>query len=99
MLYVPLFLALGIGAGFLVRKRSGLLFVADKICAGLILILLLLLGYTLGGNQSILLNFSLFGIQAAVLAFGGVGGSVLLSSLIYRIFFKEVFLKETRNGR
>ena len=89
MLYVPLFLVLGIGAGFLARKRSGLLSLADKVGAGLILLLLLLLGYSLGGNQSILRNLSLFGIQAALLTFGGVVGSVLLSSLVYRHFFRE----------
>ena len=89
MPFVPLFLVFGIGVGFLARRKSVLLSFADRVAAGLILILLLLLGYTLGGNQNIFQNISLFGLQAAVLMFGGVGGSVLLSSLFYKIFLKE----------
>lgn len=77
----------GVLVGYLLRKKktgwiSGFIMIA-------IWILLFLLGIAVGHNDEILNNLDTIGWQALVLSVGGVLGSVVLASVVYRYFFKK----------
>lgn len=77
----------GVLVGYLLRKKktgwiSGFIMIA-------IWILLFLLGIAVGHNDEILNNLDTIGWQALVLSVGGVLGSVVLASMVYRYFFKK----------
>jgi uncharacterized membrane protein YbjE (DUF340 family) len=89
MLNIMIFLMAGLGAGYLLRKNEGVIRFSDRVSAISILLLLFLLGLSLGRNEAVLRNFSLFGVRAAALTVSGVAGSVFFSSLVYKAFFRE----------
>jgi uncharacterized membrane protein YbjE (DUF340 family) len=89
MIFVALSLIVGISVGFMVRNKNKSLQISNKVSSLLIFILLCLLGISLGRNEAVLDNISIAGLQAIVLTFGGVAGSILISFFIYRYFFKE----------
>lgn len=89
MIFVALSLIAGISVGFMVRNKDKSLQISNRVSSLLIFILLSLLGISLGRNEAVLDNFSVVGLQAIVLTFGGVAGSILISTFIYRYFFKE----------
>ena len=89
MIYVALSLIAGISFGFLVRNREKSLQISNRVSSFLIFILLSLLGISFGRNKAVLGNLSVVGLQAIVLTFGGVIGSILVSLFIYRFFFKR----------
>jgi uncharacterized membrane protein YbjE (DUF340 family) len=89
MIFVALSLIVGISIGFILRNKDRSLRISNNVSSLLIFILLALLGISLGRNDAVLDNLSVVGLQAIVLTFGGVAGSVLISLFIYRYFFKE----------
>jgi len=88
MLYVLLSLAAGALLGFFIRKRKKVSAIFSRATAGIIFVLLFILGMTVGMNESLFKNLSAVGIKALVLTFGGMFGSVGLSFLVYRLFFR-----------
>lgn len=78
---------LGILTGYLLRNRN-VQFV-QKLITVVIWVLLFLLGIAVGVNQEIMNHLDTIGLQAIVLAFGGVLGSVVFAWVIYRYFFQE----------
>lgn len=73
---ILLLLALSIGTGFLLRNVRQLRYI-QYTSAWTVWVLLLVFGITLGGNESIVMNFIHFGFAAVIVAFAGVAGSVL----------------------
>ncbi len=88
MLYVLISLSSGTLIGFLIRKKkaSGIF---GKATSGIIFVLLFLLGMTVGMNESLFKNLPTVGLKALVLTLGGIFGSVSLSFVIYRLFFRD----------
>lgn len=78
----------GIVLGYLLRKVE-LLQRIGKPISYTILLLLFLLGISVGANDSIMSNLATLGGQAFVLAFAGTLGSVLAAWAVYHLFFKE----------
>jgi len=88
MLYILLSLASGAFIGFFIRKRKKASSIFSRATSGIIFVLLFILGMTVGLNESLFKNLSTVGIKALVLTFGGLSGSVCLSLLVYRLFFR-----------
>ncbi len=78
----------GIAAGYLLRKVEILQRIGKPI-SYTILLLLFLLGLSVGGNREIVNNLPSLGWQAFLLAFAGTLGSVIAAGLVYHYFFKE----------
>ena len=78
----------GIAAGYLLRKIE-LLQKIGKPISYTILLLLFLLGISVGANKDIVDNLATLGGQAFLLALAGKVGSVLAGWGVYRLFFKE----------
>lgn len=78
----------GIAAGYLLRSVS-LLQKIGKPISYTILLLLFLLGLSVGSNEAIVNNLGRLGGQAFLIAAAGTAGSVLSAWAVYRFFFKE----------
>lgn len=78
----------GIAVGFLLRKIEFLQKIGKPI-SYTILLLLFLLGVSVGANDAIVSNLSTLGGQALLIALATTTGSVLVAWLVYRFFFKE----------
>ena len=85
---------LGIGLGFLFRKKEILQKIGKPI-SYTIYLLLFSLGISVGGNSEIINNLPSLGGQALLLAFAGTLGSVLAAWLV-GIFFNPRPLKGKR---
>lgn len=78
----------GIALGYLLRKVE-LLQKIGKPISYTILLLLFLLGISVGSNQDIVNNLAHLGGQALLIASAGTAGSVLAAWAVYNLFFKE----------
>ena len=78
----------GIATGYLFRKVN-LLQNIGKLIFFSVILLLFLLGLSVGANDTIVNNLSTLGFQAFLIAFAATLGSVLAAWLVYNLFFKE----------
>ena len=78
----------GIAAGYLLRN-IGFLQKIGRPISYTILLLLFLLGISVGANQDIVNNLTTLGGQALLLALAGTAGSILAAWAVYNLFFKE----------
>ncbi|MEG1543493.1 MAG: LysO family transporter [Tannerellaceae bacterium] len=78
----------GIFLGYLLRGVELLQRIGRPI-SYTILLLLFLLGVSVGANEAIVTNLSSLGGQALVLALAGTAGSVLSAWVVYHFFFTE----------
>ena len=83
MFKIILIMASGILAGWLLRGRN--LRLLGKIISALIWVLLFLLGVEVGGEERIVKGIASLGLEAVVIAIGGVGGCSLFALGLWRI--------------
>lgn len=77
----------GIILGYILRERN-MKFVQKGItCA--IFALLFLLGLSVGTNNEIMDNLDTIGLDALLITFGAVAGSVLCAWFVYKFFFEK----------
>lgn len=79
----------GILLGLTFRRKRIFIQAAEKITGLSIYLLLFLLGMSVGVNDKVISNFGNIGIIAVLLAFSGIAGSVILSVIVYRFFFRQ----------
>ena len=78
----------GIALGYILR-RVELLQKIGKPISYTILLLLFLLGISVGANKEIVVNLATLGGQAFLIASAGTAGSILAAWAVYNLFFKE----------
>ena len=78
----------GIAVGYLLRKVE-LLQKIGKLISYTILLLLFLLGISVGAHDALVDNLTTLGRQAFLIALAGTSGSVLAAWGVYHFFFKE----------
>ncbi len=78
----------GIAAGYLFRNFEQLRHTGKLITVSIIL-LLFLLGVSVGANKEVVNNLGTLGLQALLIAIAGTAGSVLAGWGVYHFFFKE----------
>ena len=89
MLLILFFLTAGMAVGYFLRKRDGIIKLADNVTTGAICFLLFLLGLSVGGNEIIINSIAKLGVQALVLTAGAVSGSVIISYFVYVYAFRR----------
>lgn len=89
MLTVVAIMTAGMLFGFLIRKKSLLIKINDKLIMYAIYLLLFILGISIGVNEAIMKNLPTLGLKALALTLGGVIGSISLAWLTYVRFFKS----------
>lgn len=87
MITVLIVMITGIIAGVFIHRKPGLIQLNERLVTFAIYILLLLLGISVGINKTIISNLGTLGLQALIVTLGAVGGSVLMSWLVFRLFF------------
>ncbi|MBN2514948.1 MAG: LysO family transporter [Deltaproteobacteria bacterium] len=80
----------GIILGFLMRNHEMMIRIADRIMSWSIYLLLFLLGISVGVNETIIRNIHTIGVRALVLTAGGILGSVIVSYIVSRFFFRDM---------
>lgn len=88
MFSILLFMLTGIALGYRFR-RVVLFHKTEKTISITILFLLFFFGLNIGSNQSLIHNFGSFGLQALLLAVAGLAGSLIMSWITYRLFFRK----------
>jgi len=97
MISVLVVMISGIIAGILIHRKPNLIKINDKLISLAIYLLLLLLGISVGLNKTIVQNIGTLGLQAIIITFGAVLGSVVVSWLVFPLFFSSKASKELNN--
>jgi uncharacterized membrane protein YbjE (DUF340 family) len=96
MITVLLVMLAGIAIGFVINRFPKAIRANDKLISWAIYLLLLLLGISVGLNNTIIQNLDKIGLQAAIITLGAISGSVLSLWLIYHLYFQT---KKTKGGQ
>lgn len=78
---------LGIGVGYLFRKRN--LSFISRLITLLIWILLFVLGLEVGSNPQIVSNLGKLGLDALIITVGALLGSIILAALLWKFVNKK----------
>ncbi len=82
------FMLTGITLGYLFRNLT-IFQKTEKNISLTIILLLFVLGISVGSNPTIINNLGKFGWQAAIIALSATCGSILVSWLVLKYFFKQ----------
>ncbi len=88
MITVIAIMMVGILFGYLIRSKSLLIKINDKLIMYAIYLLLFILGISIGANEIIIKNLPTLGLKALAITLGGVLGSIGLAWFTYVRFFK-----------
>lgn len=88
MLHIIGIMLFGVLVGYLFRNRE-FTQKTEKTISLTIFVMLFILGLSVGSNDGIVNNLYEYGSQAFVLAFFGLGGSILFSGIVYKMFFQK----------
>lgn len=81
-------LVAGIILGVFIRDYKTLIKVISRLTDGAIFLLLFFLGISVGMNEQIITNFQKIGLQSFIITILATVGSILVSYMVYKIFFK-----------
>jgi uncharacterized membrane protein YbjE (DUF340 family) len=82
-------LIMGVLIGLLINRRKQLIKIFAKLTDLSIFLLLFFLGVSVGMNERIVSNFQNIGIQAFFITIAATLGSVVISYIVYYLFFKN----------
>ena len=88
MLHIIGIMLFGVLLGYLLRNKE-FTQKTEKTISLTIIAMLFILGLSVGSNDSIISNLYDYGSQALVLAVFGLGGSILFSGVVYKMFFQK----------
>lgn len=89
MIEILIIMFCGIISGFIFRKKRTFITVADKLAGWSVYLLLFLLGLSVGNNKEVINNFANIGFNSSLITLSGVSGSIILSFIVYKLFFKD----------
>lgn len=96
LLTVILIMTAGMLIGFFLKRKQAFFHFLNRITGIVIYLLLFFLGLSVGQNEQVIKNFHLLGLRALVITLASIGGSVLLASGLYHLFFRSRNLPENR---
>jgi len=89
MIEVLIIMTAGIIVGLLLRKKQNIVNYFNKSIIWFVVILLFLMGISVGVNNKIMDNLSSIGLQGLILSLTAILGSSVLSYIVYTLFFKK----------
>ena len=89
MLIVVIFLFSGILIGCVLQNKESIIRITERLSTWFIYLFLFLLVISVGANEEVIKNFGRLCVQAIILAFGAILGSVISAYFVYRVFFKK----------
>lgn len=93
MVEILLLMSLGMLGGYLLRRRRRIIRIAEKLIIWSIFLLLFFMGMSIGRDPLIISNLPSLGLTALLISIGGIGGSLLLALLTWKLFFSKKFRK------
>ena len=87
MITVLLLMTIGFIIGYVLRNKTKFILFSNKATTLIIYMLLFLLGIGVGLNKTIVSNMANIGLQAIIITFGAVLGSLILAYITYKLFF------------
>ena len=81
-------LVAGIILGVFLRDYTTIIKIFSRLTDGAIFLLLFFLGISVGMNEQVISNFQKIGLQSFVITILATLGSILVSYIVYKIFFK-----------
>lgn len=87
MIQVLLLMTIGLILGYVLRSKTKFILFSNQATTLIIYMLLFLLGIGVGLNKTIVSNMANIGLQAILLTFGAVLGSLILAYITYKLFF------------
>ena len=88
MLHIIGIMLFGVLVGYLFRNHE-ITQKTERTISLTIFAMLFILGLSVGSNDSIVTNLYDYGSQAFILALFGLGGSILFSGIVYKMFFQK----------
>ena len=88
MLHIIGIMLFGVLVGYLFRNHE-ITQKTERTISLTIFAMLFILGLSVGSNDSIVANLYDYGSQAFILALFGLGGSILFSGIVYKMFFQK----------
>ena len=89
MFKVLILLIVSAGAGYMLRRNSGLRKALSRTTPVTIFILLFIFGLSIGSNESILSNIHKDGVKAGAIALLGVAGSVAATTACVKLINRK----------
>ena len=89
MVTVIIIMTSGILVGYLFRNQKWISKPVGIVITWAIYLLLFLLGISVGTNDTIIINLDKIGLNALLLTFGAITGSVIISYFTYTLFFEK----------
>ena len=90
---VILMMLAGVLVGF-VFKKFKYIGLVGKLISLTVFVMLFVLGVSIGANDDVVGNLGEVGLTALILAIAGIGGSILLSTLVFKVFYKSKLKKD-----
>ncbi|MEX1382945.1 LysO family transporter [Lutibacter sp.] len=87
MIPVLLLMTIGLIIGYVLRNKIKFILISNKATTLIIYMLLFLLGIGVGLNKTIVSNMTNIGLQAILITFGAVLGSLIFAYITYKLFF------------
>ncbi|SFS49093.1 LysO family transporter [Lutibacter maritimus] len=87
MIPVLLLMTIGFILGYVLRNKTKFIQFSNKATTLIIYLLLFLLGIGVGLNETIISNMDTIGLQAILITFGAVLGSLIFAYITYKLFF------------
>lgn len=78
----------GLFIGYLLKGKKKIEKSLDKLIMIAIFLLLFFIGIDVGGNDLIVKNLPKIGLNALILTIGGVLGTISMSTIVYKKYFK-----------
>jgi hypothetical protein len=79
----------GVLAGVGLRGRTRIIAWVDRLALASVLVLVWLLGASMGANEEVVSRLGTLGLQAVVIAVAAMVGSVVLVEVVHRLWFGE----------
>ncbi|MDD3049815.1 MAG: LysO family transporter [Candidatus Cloacimonetes bacterium] len=86
---VILFFFIGLLLGFITKKHQKIIQLSEKSSSYIVYLLVFLLGISVGYDKEIMSNLSKLGLTAFSIAIASVLGSVIITMLVEKLFFKD----------
>lgn len=87
MVTVLLLMTFGFILGYILRNKTKFIQFSNRATTLIIYMLLFLLGIGVGLNKTIVSNIANIGLQAILITFGAVLGSLIFAYVTYKLFF------------
>jgi len=79
----------GVLLGAVLQRRKRVIAAVDYLALAAVLVLVWLLGASMGANEEVTANLGTLGLHAVAIVFAAMLGSVVMVEAVHRVWFRE----------